>query len=106
MAIAPLPILPASGSGCGSSCGGCASGGHDDEASRRDFLRNATTVTLGAMSLTLLAGASPSNAPAPHGGSPAGPGGAKPMWGFLVDTTKCIGAGKCLTACRVENSVP
>jgi Fe-S-cluster-containing dehydrogenase component len=106
MAIAPLPILPASGSGCGSSCGGCASGAHDDEASRRDFLRNATTVTLGAMSLTLLAGASPSNAPAPHGGGPAGPGGAKPMWGFLVDTTKCIGAGKCLTACRVENAVP
>jgi Fe-S-cluster-containing dehydrogenase component len=28
------------------------------------------------------------------------------MYGFLIDTTKCTGAGKCLTACRVENSVP
>jgi Fe-S-cluster-containing dehydrogenase component len=106
MAISPLPILPASGSGCGSSCGSCASGGHDAEASRRDFLRNATTVTLGAMSLTLLSGAAPSSTPAPHGGGPAVPGGGKPVWGFLVDTSKCIGAGKCLTACRVENAVP
>lgn len=32
---------------------------------------------------------------------------AKPiLYGFLVDTAKCIGAGKCLTACRVENKVP
>lgn len=28
------------------------------------------------------------------------------MYGFLVDTERCIGAGKCLTACRVENNVP
>ena len=117
MGFSPLPLLPASGGGCGSSggCGsgggcssggGCASGSHDAEASRRDFLRNATTVTLGAMSLTLLAGAAPSGSPAPHGGAPAAPGGTKPVWGFLVDTTRCTGAGKCLTACRVENRVP
>jgi Fe-S-cluster-containing dehydrogenase component len=29
-----------------------------------------------------------------------------PCFGFLVDTEKCIGSGKCLTACRVENNVP
>lgn len=28
------------------------------------------------------------------------------LFGFLVDTEKCIGAGKCLTACRAENNVP
>ena len=112
MSFSPLPLLSGSDSGCGSSggcgssCSGCATGSHDAEATRRDFLRNATTVTLGAMSLTLLAGAAPSNSPQPHGGAPAAPGGAKPVWGFLVDTTKCTGAGKCLTACRVENAVP
>jgi len=112
MSFPTLPLLPTSSSGCsssggcGSSCGSCASGGSDAEATRRDFLRNATTVTLGAMSLTLLAGAAPSNSPAPHGGISATPGNAKPVWGFLVDTTKCIGAGKCLTACRTENAVP
>ncbi|MEO2031034.1 MAG: 4Fe-4S dicluster domain-containing protein [Planctomycetaceae bacterium] len=28
------------------------------------------------------------------------------LYGFLVDTEKCVGTGKCLTACRVENNVP
>jgi hypothetical protein len=28
------------------------------------------------------------------------------LYGFLVDTEKCIGSGKCLSACRTENHVP
>ena len=95
--------------------GGCPSGGCDSgscrsaaerhsETSRRDFLKSATTMTLGAMSLTLLPGVI-----AADGAPPSGVGHApmeKPMYGFLIDTTKCTGAGKCLTACRVENGVP
>ncbi len=27
-------------------------------------------------------------------------------WGYVVDTTKCIGCGSCVRACSVENSVP
>jgi len=27
-------------------------------------------------------------------------------WGFVVDTTECIGCGSCVRACRAENSVP
>ncbi len=27
-------------------------------------------------------------------------------WGYIVDTTKCIGCGSCVRACSVENSVP
>lgn len=27
-------------------------------------------------------------------------------WGYVVDTTKCIGCGACVRACSVENSVP
>ncbi|MBI4336306.1 MAG: 4Fe-4S dicluster domain-containing protein [Chloroflexi bacterium] len=27
-------------------------------------------------------------------------------WAFVVDTTKCIGCGKCVAACKEENNVP
>jgi Fe-S-cluster-containing dehydrogenase component len=27
-------------------------------------------------------------------------------WAFAVDTTKCLGCGSCMRACRAENSVP
>ncbi|MBI5326257.1 MAG: 4Fe-4S dicluster domain-containing protein [Ignavibacteriae bacterium] len=27
-------------------------------------------------------------------------------WGFIVDTTRCIGCGSCVRACKVENNVP
>ena len=27
-------------------------------------------------------------------------------WGFIVDTTRCIGCGACVRACRIENDVP
>jgi len=27
-------------------------------------------------------------------------------WGYAVDTTRCIGCGACMRACRAENSVP
>lgn len=27
-------------------------------------------------------------------------------WGFIVDTTLCIGCGRCVKACKIENNVP
>ena len=27
-------------------------------------------------------------------------------WGYIVDTTRCIGCGACVRACKVENDVP
>ncbi len=27
-------------------------------------------------------------------------------WGFVVDTTRCIGCGSCVRACKIENGVP
>jgi Fe-S-cluster-containing dehydrogenase component len=31
---------------------------------------------------------------------------ARNLWVYVVDTTKCIGCGMCVKACRTENSVP
>jgi len=131
MSIFSLPILAspggvgdASGSqgctsaGCGSGgcgAGGCGSGslhagdaGRAAESSRREFLKNATTLTLGAMSLTLLPGVTAGDdvLPVPPLLGTGQAAAAKPIYGFLIDTSKCTGAGKCLTACRVENAVP
>ncbi len=33
-------------------------------------------------------------------------GDDKVRWGFLVDTTKCVGCGFCVKACKKENEVP
>jgi len=30
----------------------------------------------------------------------------KHLWGYAIDTTKCIGCCACMRACRVENNVP
>lgn len=70
----------------------------NDEASRRHFLQGAVTFLLGSMQLTVLGRAS----------AAAGSSGKsdQPLYGFLVDSGKCIGSGKCLVACRIENDVP
>ena len=41
-----------------------------------------------------------------EGELPIGNGSEQPRYGFLVDSERCTGSGKCLTACRVENDVP
>lgn len=108
-----LNIINSSSSGCsgGGTCGGCQD--TPPERSRRDFLRRATTLAFGSFSLTLLP--VPSNGPAAVAGNALSHGSAAAagaatendvLFGFLVDTQKCVGAGKCLTACRVENNVP
>ncbi len=33
-------------------------------------------------------------------------GDDKVRWGFLVDTTKCVGCGFCVKACKKENEIP
>lgn len=33
-------------------------------------------------------------------------GGRVPRWAYAVDTTRCIGCGACMRACRDENDVP
>jgi Fe-S-cluster-containing dehydrogenase component len=71
-------------------------------------------MVLGSFTLTLLPAWTQEESNSPDSSSatpPAGPAGTAAttlsvLYGFLVDTEKCVGAGKCLTACRVENQVP
>ena len=84
-----------------------------DFDTRRRFLARAATFTLGAITLTVLPNAFADDETA---GKPCGDASGElargkaaespPLFGFLVDTDKCIGSGKCLTACRTENDVP
>ncbi|NQV23945.1 MAG: 4Fe-4S dicluster domain-containing protein [Rhodopirellula sp.] len=118
------------GKSAGGNCqGGCACGsatavdkaGIDSVSaitSRRGFLRQAGTITFGAMTLTLLTGLKPEDDDPNAAGATAAENDAiaddassttldsQPLFGFLVDTSRCIGSGKCLTACRTENDVP
>lgn len=102
-----LPILDSPGQtgGCGGT--GC------DSASRRRFLEGAVTFALGTMTLTVIQTQAeerttpPNRQHTPVSPPPTGPmKTAGPVYGFLVDSGKCIGSGKCLVACRVENNVP
>lgn len=110
--------------GCGSESGGCGGGPIDPLEARRRFLQKAVTVSIGAFSLTYLsvqadetdsgdegADSAPADKPAGEADSDAAIAEKQPQnrdvtYGFLVDTERCIGAGKCLTACREENNVP
>ncbi len=69
--------------------------------SRRQFLSRSSTALAGSMVIALVL---------PEGTS-AGVDGAeydwnRHRWVYLIDTTKCIGCGSCVRACRAENSVP
>lgn len=94
--------------GCGkhSACGSC--GDPPSENSRRDFLKRASTLAFGSFSLTLLPVPADTSAGQPplSSDNSASSEQKEVLFGFLVDTQKCVGTGKCLTACRVENDVP
>jgi len=75
---------------------------------RREFMWDAVkTFTFGTLTLTaipMLVG----EAQATDQGHSEGEGGKKGtiLFGYLVDTTKCIGCGNCMVACKRENDVP
>jgi Fe-S-cluster-containing dehydrogenase component len=80
-------------------------GGEPAAPTRREFLGDALKLASGAV--VFLAG------------SAGAAGGAQPgkqpdeaynwddhLYAYLIDTTKCIGCGSCVRACKVENGVP
>ena len=65
---------------------------------RRDFLRSAAVFIAGAaIPVSALQLISPKRVFA-----------ANPnlRWAFLIDTTKCVGCGMCVKACKLENGIP
>ena len=68
--------------------------------SRRDFLKQGLGSTL-VSALPLSAFTFLSNAE-----TRAAITNANTKWGFLVDTTKCVGCGFCVEACKTENEIP
>ena len=75
------------------SCSNCSCSAEDQQAeARREFLKQATTITLGALSLTILSGCETDEVGV--GGVAAIGEKGTPVFGFLVDSEKCIGAGK------------
>jgi Fe-S-cluster-containing dehydrogenase component len=72
-----------------------------DGVSRREFLHRSSSALAGAVAIVLIL---PED-------SVAGISGAdydwdRHTWVYVIDTTKCIGCGSCVRACRTENSVP
>jgi Fe-S-cluster-containing dehydrogenase component len=69
--------------------------------SRREFLNRSSTALAGSMVIALVL---------PEGSDAGVPGAeydwSRHRWVYLIDTTKCIGCGACVRACRAENDVP
>lgn len=70
--------------------------------SRRGFLRTALWNAAGACVGTLTAFGAGSG----HVGVRRIEDLAQFEWGYIVDTTRCIGCGSCVRACKLENNVP
>ena len=68
--------------------------------SRRALLKNAVKGAVAAsLPISAFKFLSPSEVKAAIGDD-------KVRWGFLVDTTKCVGCGFCVKACKTENHIP
>lgn len=80
-----------------------------DKLTRRKFLLGGAKAALIGLACTAGIGesifATAQGAEAAAGGEWTGEWD-KHQWAFVVDTTKCIGCGKCVQACKTENNVP
>ncbi len=74
--------------------------------SRREFAKIGCRIIIGAAAGTAVIESVVTNGIA-AGSSPKGDYNWKEhYWGYLIDTRKCIGCGRCANACKLENKVP
>lgn len=71
---------------------------------RRAFLRM-SVFTITALGMSVLHLAPKALAGEPTGSGPKPYDREKYWWGYVVDTTKCLGCGSCVRACKAENNV-
>lgn len=75
---------------------------NNTDLNRRRFIQVALAGAAGVWVGTLTAFAEPGTAPELKSLEDL----SKFEWGYLVDTTRCIGCGSCVRACSAENDVP
>jgi len=75
----------------------------EEKISRRHFLKS---VTQGVIPLVIVSGGLIRLQSRIDGRVAEGYNPEEHYWGFAVDIRKCIGCGKCVLACKLENHVP
>ncbi len=75
----------------------------DKDWSRREFLN---LLAAGSGLLLIELGALTGVSEGSEGSESSKYDWTKHYWGYMVDTTKCIGCNACMRACRAENDVP
>ncbi len=68
----------------------------DDEKNRREFLCDAIQLTTGAVVFFVTG----------EGAADSSYNWEEHRYAYLIDTTRCIGCGSCVRACKAENDVP
>jgi len=76
------------------------------ELPRRDFIKKALCALAAVLVPKTLVASSEEMAKSPEWVLTNGYKPGEHYWGMGVDTTKCIGCGRCVDACKTENNVP
>lgn len=77
------------------------------EITRREFNKIGCKIIIGATAGSAIVGSIITNSiAAPNSKANSDYDWEQHYWGYLIDTRKCIGCGRCATACKLENHVP
>ena len=74
--------------------------------SRRDFTKIGSKIVIGAATGPVIIDALVKKVKASENSLEGDYDWNEHHWGYIVDTTKCIGCGRCAKACKLENEVP
>ncbi|MCX9010320.1 MAG: 4Fe-4S dicluster domain-containing protein [Candidatus Methanoperedens sp.] len=74
--------------------------------SRREFTRIGCRIVIGAAAGTAVVESIVANGIASEDPPKGEYDWKEHFWGYLIDTRKCIGCGRCANACKLENDVP